>query len=129
MVTAPSKSHVRWRLRSARSALGTGSFFHAGDLNDWYWAEEAEEWNEMIKAGFLKSLAALKGTTVDAAFLPLDGRLGDAFWWGFHQFMECMDCKIAFPMHCWGDFSVVKRLKALPESKSYCLRIADIFEE
>lgn len=105
-----------------------GSFFHAGDLNDWYWAEEAPEWNEMIKAGFLKSLAALKGTSVDVAFLPLDGRLGDAFYWGFHRFMECIDCKLAFPMHCWEDFSVIPRLKALPESKPYRGRVADITE-
>lgn len=105
-----------------------GSFFHAGDLNDWYWAEEAAEWNEMIKKGFLKSLEALKGTCVDAAFLPLDGRLGDAFYWGFHQFMETIDCKIAFPMHCWEDFSVIPRFKALPESKRYRARVADISE-
>lgn len=106
-----------------------GSFFHAGDLNDWYWAEEAEEWNEMIKSGFLKSLAALQGIKVDAAFLPLDGRLGEAFYWGFHQFMETIECKKAFPMHCWGDFSVVERLKQLPESKPYCSRVADILKE
>lgn len=105
-----------------------GRFFHAGDLNDWYWAEEAAEWNEMIKEGFLKSLSALKGTAVDVAFLPLDGRLGDAFWWGFHQFMETIDCKVAFPMHCWEDFSVIPRLKELPESKAYRVRVADIAE-
>ena len=103
-----------------------GSFFHAGDLNDWYWAEEATEWNEMIKAGFLKSLSVLKDTAVDVAFLPLDGRLGDAFYWGFHQFMETIDCKAAFPMHCWEDFSVIPRLKELPESREYRARVADI---
>lgn len=106
-----------------------GSFFHAGDLNDWYWAEEASEWNERIKAGFLKSLAELKGTSVDAAFLPLDGRLGDAFYWGFHRFMETIPCKKAFPMHCWGDFSVVKKLMELPESKAYRGKIADISKD
>lgn len=105
------------------------SFFHAGDLNDWYWAEEAAEWNEMIKAGFLKSLEALKGTQVDVAFLPLDGRLGDAFYWGFHQFMEAVSCKKAFPMHCWGDFSVVGRLLGLEESKNYRSLVAEISEE
>lgn len=103
-----------------------GSFFHAGDLNDWYWAEEAAEWNEMIKAGFSKSLSVLRGTSVDVAFLPLDGRLGEAFYWGFHQFMEAIYCKIAFPMHCWEDFSVIPRLKEQPESKPYRARIADI---
>ena len=103
-----------------------GSFFHAGDLNDWYWAEEAAEWNEMIKAGFLKSLDALRGTQVDVAFLPLDGRLGEAFHWGFHQFMETIACRKAFPMHCWGDFSVVGRLLTLEESRRYRSLVADI---
>lgn len=103
-----------------------GSFFHAGDLNDWYWAEEAQEWNDMIKAGFLKSLGILKGTQVDVAFLPLDGRLGAAFYWGLHQFMETITCRKVFPMHCWGDFSVIERLKQLPESKQYRSLVVDI---
>ena len=106
-----------------------GDFFHAGDLNDWYWAEEADEWNEMIKAGFLKSLHALKDTEVDVAFLPLDGRLGEAYYWGFHQFMESIKCKKAFPMHCWGDFSVVERLLQQPEAKRYRSLVAEVCAE
>lgn len=105
------------------------SFFHAGDLNDWYWSEEAKEWNDRIAAGFQKSLQELQDVVVDVAFLPLDGRLGDAFYWGFHKFMQQIQCRLAFPMHCWGDFSVISRLKELPESAPYRSRMADITED
>ena len=77
----------------------------------------------------MKSLDALRGIQVDVAFLPLDGRLGEAFYWGFHQFMETISCQKAFPMHCWGDFSVVGRLLALEESKKYRSLVADISED
>ncbi len=106
--------------------VGETSMFHAGDLNNWYWEEEAKEWNDRIAAVFRRSLADLQGLAVDVAFLPLDGRLGKAFYWGFHQFMQQITCRLAFPMHCWGDFSVVPRLKELPESKGYRMQVADI---
>ena len=105
---------------------GETSFFHAGDLNDWYWAGEAQEWNDRIAEVFQKSLTQLQDVVVDVAFLPLDGRLEEAFYWGFHKFMQCIRCRLAFPMHCWGNFSVISRLKALPESSQYRSQVADI---
>lgn len=105
---------------------GETSIFHAGDLNDWYWEEEAKEWNDRIAATFQRSLAQLQDIVVDVAFLPLDGRLGKAFSWGFHQFMQRLQCRLAIPMHCWGDFSVIPRLKELPESAAYRSLVADI---
>jgi len=105
---------------------GDTSFFHAGDLNDWYWEEEAKEWNDRIAAVFHKSLNDLQDVVVDAAFLPLDSRLGRAFYWGFHKFMQRITCRAAFPMHCWEDFSVIPRLKELPESREYRSQVVDI---
>lgn len=105
---------------------GETSVFHAGDLNDWYWAEESQEWNDRIAAAFHRSLEQVQNIVVDAAFLPLDGRLGDAFYWGFHKFMQRIQCRLAFPMHCWEDFSVIPHLKALPESREYRSQVVDI---
>ncbi len=115
---------VAWVVR-----VGETTFFHAGDLNDWWWEGEAPEWNERIRAGFLKSLHQLENVSADVAFLPLDGRLEENFHLGFHQFMETLQVKYAFPMHCWGDFSVIRRLKALPESRAYRAQVMDIFAE
>lgn len=106
-----------------------GSLFHAGDLNDWSWEGEDPAWLEMIGNGWRKALAQLEGERVDAAFLPLDGRLGHSFWLGLHGYLQVMDCGRVFPMHCWGDFSVIGRLKAMPESAAYRSLVADIRED
>lgn len=103
-----------------------GRLFHAGDLNDWSWQGEDPAWLEMIGNGWKKSLAQLEGERVDVAFLPLDGRLEQNFWLGLHGYMQVMDCGRVFPMHCWGDFSVIPRLKAMPESAAYRSHVADI---
>ena len=102
------------------------TLFHAGDLNWWHWEGEDPAWNDKMARDFAASCDRLRGVRADAAFLPLDPRQEDAFWWGFHRFMTTLDAAAAFPMHCWGDFSVIPRLKALPESAPYRDRVADI---
>ena len=105
------------------------SFFHAGDLNDWHWIGEDPTWQEKVDSIWNISLEKLRDTRADVAFLPLDGRLEEFFWLGLHGYLQTMDCKRVFPMHCWGDFSVVQRLKELPQSKDYRDRVADIYED
>ena len=97
-----------------------------GDLNDWNWIGEDPTWLEKIDGIWQKSLVQLRGERVDVAFLPLDGRLEQNFWLGLHGFLQVMDCKHIFPMHCWGDFSVIPRLKELPESRAYRTKVKDI---
>lgn len=105
---------------------GERTLFHAGDLNWWHWTEESREWNQAMARAFAESCDQLKGVTADAAFLPLDPRLGEAFAWGFDRYLRTMEVRAAFPMHCWEDFSVTDRLKALPCSEPYRERIMDI---
>lgn len=106
-----------------------GSLFHAGDLNDWNWEGEDPAWNARIGAAWRKSLEQLKGVRVDAAFLPLDGRLEQNFYLGIHGYLQVLQCRRVFPMHCWGDFSVIPRLKAMTESAAYRSLVADISED
>ena len=105
---------------------GDKTLFHAGDLNWWHWEGEDPAWNDKMARDFAASCDRLRGVRADAAFLPLDPRQEDAFWWGFHRFMTTLDAGTAFPMHCWGDFSVIPRLKSLPQSAPYRDRVADI---
>ena len=106
-----------------------GSVFHAGDLNDWRWKGEDPAWLEGIDAAWRKSLGQLRGLEVDAAFLPLDPRLEEHFYLGVHGFMENISCRMLLPMHCWGDLSVIERLKDMPESAPYLSVIAEITQE
>lgn len=104
--------------------------YHAGDLNNWHWNGEPDEWNLKMEKDYLQELDLIKaeGVIPDIAFLPLDGRLEEWFSLGLQQFMERIGAKHIFPMHFWQDYSVIERLKALPEAASYRDRIADIHE-
>jgi L-ascorbate metabolism protein UlaG (beta-lactamase superfamily) len=103
--------------------------YHAGDLNWWTWqGETAMEYSEMTTR-FKNEMKKLVGKIFDVAFVPLDPRQKDRFWWGFHYFMNITDVKAVFPMHFWMDYSVIERLKSMEESKEYADKVYDIKEE
>ena len=106
---------------------GGKALFHAGDLQWWHWEGEPGSWNADMERDFKKECAKLKGQAVDAAFLVLDPRQEEAFWWGFDWWMRTLDAKAAFPMHSWEDFQISRRLKALPVSAPYRDRIVELF--
>lgn len=103
--------------------------YHAGDLNHWYWEGEDEAWNTSMTKQYRAELGKMAGRTADAAFLPLDPRLGKYFYLGIDDFMKDVDAKAIFPMHFWGEYDVCSRLKALPVSAPYRDRIAEITGE
>lgn len=103
------------------------SLFHAGDLNWWHWNGEPGSWNQDMERDFKAACAKLQGRAVDAAFLVLDPRQEDAYWWGFDWMMRTLQAKAAFPMHSWEDFPIVQRLKRRPESRPYRDRIREIY--
>ena len=78
--------------------------YHGGDLNHWYWEGEDQNWNRSMEEKYTRQIERLAETlaerSVDAAFLPLDPRQEDAFYLGFHEFMEKIKVRFAFPMHC-----------------------------
>lgn len=94
--------------------------YHAGDLNWWHWEKEnTKEENEEAKALFERGMHRLKGRHIDIAFLVLDPRQQEQFYYGFDAFMRETDTNIAFPMHMWGDYQIVEKLKRLPQSEGY----------
>lgn len=103
------------------------TLFHAGDLNWWHWAGEPDPWNPNMERDFKAYTAPLQGREIDVAFLVLDSRQGDAYWWGFDWMMRTFQAKAAFPMHSWEDFPIVQRLKRRPESRPYRDRIKEIY--
>ena len=101
--------------------------YHAGDLNWWHWEEEPKAWNTAMEKDFKTECAKLQGIPIDVAFLVLDPRQEDAFWWGFDWWMRHLEIKTVFPMHSWEEFSIVKRLKALPCSIPYRDKVHEIY--
>lgn len=100
--------------------------YHAGDLNWWTWIGETEEEYEDMTRRFQSEIAKIKGRHFDAAFVPLDPRQEERYSWGLDYFMRNTDTDRVYPMHFWGDFSVIDRLIADEVSRPYRERIVKI---
>lgn len=98
--------------------------YHAGDLNWWTWIGESEEEGKDMAERFKAEIKRIEGRHFDAAFLPLDPRQEERFFWGFDYFMRHTDTSFAYPMHFWDKPSVIGRLLRLEESKPYREKIA-----
>lgn len=101
------------------------TIYHAGDLNWWSWKGETEAEAIDMEQRFKQEIDKLRGITIDVAFLPLDPRQEEQFYRGFDYFMRNTDTRLAYPMHFWGDHSVIGRLKALEVSEPYRRKIAE----
>ena len=99
--------------------------YHAGDHNLWIWHEDANFDKSQI-AKFYEEIEKLRGLRVDAAFLPLDPRLGAEFWRGFDAFARLVEAPRMFPMHMNGDYDVIRRLRELEITWPYRKRIMDL---
>ena len=105
------------------------AIYHAGDLNWWHWKEESEQWNTSMAQQYPREIGKLRGEKIDAAFIPLDPRQEEMFFWGFDYFMRNTETTYAFPMHMWGRYGTCDRLLELPEAGSYREKIMCVREE
>ena len=105
------------------------TIYHAGDLNWWHWEGEPDAYNEHMKMAYLKEIEKLKDTPIDVAFVPVDPRLGEQYYYGIDGFAKRVDAKALIPMHCWGDYTVVEKLMHQEETKEYRERIYPITKE
>lgn len=111
-------------------SAGGKNIYHAGDLNDWTWIGEPDDWNAKMRRVYRKIVDGLKDKKIDAAFLPLDGRQEGEFYQGVDYFLRtAADVKAVFPMHFWEDYTVIRQIKEMKESESYRSKIYDIAYE
>lgn len=80
------------------------TIFHAGDLNNWHWADESTP--EKVKDAegrYLKEISRLREETdkLDLAMFPVDPRLGSDFDRGARQLVDRLRIAIFVPMHYW----------------------------
>lgn len=106
-----------------------GCFYHAGDLNWWYWESEPEDWNRQMEEDFKNQIHKIEGRMFDFAFLPLDDRQGSDAGLGFDYFMRHTKTKHAFPMHLNGPVSLIDKYKKEELTKPYQERIMALKEE
>lgn len=105
------------------------TLYHAGDLNWWHWEEEGNVYNEMMKRNYQYEISKIEGEHIDAAFVPVDPRLGDQFYYGLDWFMRHTDTEHVFPMHFWGKCFICGEIKNHPETAQYRDKIEEITGE
>jgi L-ascorbate metabolism protein UlaG (beta-lactamase superfamily) len=92
------------------------TIYHAGDLHWWHWIGDPEEENKERERKYKHEISKLAGRHIDVAFLVLDPRQEEAFDWGFDYFLKEIKPDVAFPMHFWGDHSVIASYCASPKA-------------
>ena len=93
-----------------------GTIYHAGDLNDWVWEEETEQYNKQITGSYRHEIDLLKDISVDVAFIPLDPRQEKAYAKGMLYFLRKVKVTRIYPMHYWEQPDIIQRfLEEYPE--------------
>lgn len=96
--------------------------YHAGDLNDWVWEEESDDYNEQMTKAYRKQIdllsEKLNHRSIDAAFIVLDPRQEKDYDRGMCYFLEHIPVKKVYPMHYWESPEIIETfLKEHPEYK------------
>lgn len=94
--------------------------FHAGDLNNWHWAEEAEkEESAGYEKAFLSELSCIEAHIkgLDILFFPIDPRLGTDYMRGAVQFTDKVPIKLFVPMHFGSKYKKAAQFELLAKEK------------
>lgn len=105
------------------------TIYHGGDLNWWHWEEESKAWNRDMEARYTREINKIKGREIDLAFVPVDPRLKDSFHLGIQYYLRNTETKTVFPMHMWGEYSVIKKLKERDDMIAYRNHIMELTKE
>ena len=102
---------------------GKELFYHAGDLNDWVWAEEPKADNQRMTEKYQQQMdllaRELDGRTLDAAFVVLDPRQERDYDRGMLYFLRNISCACVYPMHYWEQPEVITRfLREHPQHRN-----------
>ena len=82
--------------------------FHAGDLNNWHWVDEAEaEESAGYEAAYHAELAEVAEdiNQLDIVMFPVDKRLGTDYYKGAREFIEKIETDLFIPMHFGEDYA------------------------
>lgn len=105
------------------------TIYHAGDLNWWSWHGESEADNDEMGLNYTKEINKLTGQPIDIAFVVLDPRQEERYWWGMDYFLKATSAKTVFPMHSWEKYWINDLFIKEKEAEGYCDRVKVIKQE
>ena len=95
-----------------------GTYYHAGDLNDWTWPGEPEAENAAMCADYQAEIRKLRRTEIDVAFVVLDPRQDEAYADGMSFFLDTVPAKRVYAMHDWETPELIgKYLEEYPQHR------------
>lgn len=99
--------------------------YHAGDLNDWVWEEETQDYNTKMTDSYRKQIdllaQKLNGRQLELAFVVLDPRQEADYARGLCYFLEHIPARKVYPMHYWGKPEIIETF--LRDHPAYSPRI------
>ena len=99
--------------------------YHAGDLNDWVWEEETQDYNTQMTDSYRKQIdllaQKLDGRQLELAFVVLDPRQEADYDRGLCYFLEHIPAGKVYPMHYWGKPEIIETF--LRDHPAYSPRI------
>ena len=88
--------------------------YHAGDLNDWVWEEETQDYNTQMTDSYRKQIdllaQKLDGRQLELAFVVLDPRQEADYDRGLCYFLEHIPAGKVYPMHYCDDATIIETL-------------------
>lgn len=105
------------------------TIYHAGDLNWWRWEGEPDYWNQQMEDNFKEFIEPLRGAHIDVAFIPLDPRQELDYKLGLNYYLDLTTTDAIFPMHCWGDYTIIDRWLADHADSPYKDRLIKITKQ
>lgn len=97
------------------------TLFHAGDLNNWHWNEEAEKKEILAAEQYYEeelNILANHVNHISLAMFPIDPRLGKDYMKGAEQFINSIKVDIFAPMHFGTAYKKIAAFKEIAEKKS-----------
>lgn len=134
LVVKPDMEYLLWHGQKLTTLLSTdlgvaflmqsneGTIYHAGDLNDWVWEGETENYNKEMTKNYRTQIDKLSDkltdTLIDVAFVALDPRQEKYYAKGILYFLKKVGTKKVFPMHYWEKPQLIQQfLQEYPEYK------------
>lgn len=90
------------------------TLYHAGDNNNWYFIENQDDHIrctlDEMEGMFLSNLREVRAITknVDYVMFPIDPRLGSEMLRGACQWLQQIQTRHFYPMHCWERWDEVR---------------------
>lgn len=107
--------------------LNNKLIFHAGDLNNWHWKDEADQqFIQEAESWYLRELNDIyrKYKVIDLVLFPVDQRMKTDYYLGAEQFIKRIDTAYFAPMHFDEDYAGAQAFEAVAqENNTHFLKI------